>query len=180
MNIFPQALEDIIVQSVDEMLKATEGAFDYRLSGTDATSGRVIPVSVASVLGYSGDQMKGSLVVTCEKIFLEKSHPNLSIGMPVTDPDLLDWIGELTNQMLGRIKNKLAGSGVKFTMSTPTTVSGKSMQVNCPKDGFSLEKTYTGPHGQLVIHFLTVIDPSVSFKSQGIAPASSEGDSILF
>lgn len=138
-----EALTGLVKSAADEFFTTTEPIADYRYAAAGSTDASVA-VTYASVIGYSGDTIKGSLVVTCEKELLDKSHPNHAMGMPVGDPEIIDWIGEIANQMLGRIKNKLSSAGVKFAMGTPTTVTGKSMQITPPKDGFTLSLVYKG------------------------------------
>lgn len=179
-DVFPAALKKMTEDSIAEFAASTDGMTDYKLSKQLPVSG-ADQVEYASVLGYSGDLMKGSLVISCHKKLLEKSHPNIAMEMPVGEPEILDWIGEIANQMLGRIKNKVASAGVKFSMSTPTTVCGRSMQVTIPKDGCAMKQLYQGPHGDLVIHLLAVIDSSVSFDSaQNSNQVAAEGGAILF
>lgn len=179
---FPASLKKMIEESVLELAASTDGLTDYKLSG-DQSNGvdDTIQIGYASVLGYSGELMKGSLVISCQKTLLEKTHPNIAMEMPVGEAEVLDWVGELANQMLGRLKNKIANIGVKFSMSTPTTVCGRSMQVTIPKDGVALKQIYKGPHGDLTVHLLTVIDSSVNFDEANTnTQVAAEGGSILF
>jgi CheY-specific phosphatase CheX len=43
--------------------------------------------------------------------------------------NLVDWLGELSNQLAGRYKNKLAIYGLQPRLSTPTTVTGQLLQL---------------------------------------------------
>lgn len=181
MSGFPPVLKKMTEEAISEFTASTDGLTDYRLKDSQThNQDDQMQVCFASVLGYSGDLMKGSIVISCQKTLLEKSHPNIAMEMPVGDAEVLDWIGEIANQMLGRLKNKVTQAGVKFSMSTPTTVSGRSMQVTIPKDGFALKQCYTGPHGELIVHLLTVVDPSVKFDAVQPTSVAAEGGSILF
>ena len=175
------ALQALVQSAGDEFFATTEPISGYRYSAPGQMDSSV-NVTYASVIGYSGDQVKGSMVISCERELLDKSHPNHAMGMPVGDPEIIDWIGEIANQMLGRIKNKLSSAGVKFAMGTPTTVTGKSMQITPPKDCFALSLVYKGPMKDFQIYLLTVIEPSVTLKAveSSAATTASEGASILF
>lgn len=181
-KVFPEQLKKMTEESVLELVASTDGLMDYKMHSEQAHNDKdQSPVEYASVLGFSGDLMKGSLVISCKKALLEKSHPNLAMEMPVGEPEVLDWVGEIANQLLGRLKNKIAATGVKFSMSTPTTMCGKSMQVSIPKDGYALQQLYQGPHGDFVVHLLTVVDPSVNFELAGNkGQVAAEGGAILF
>lgn len=173
-------LTALVQNSVEEFFAATDGFSAYKFAqiGTESPASLV---TYASVIGYSGDFMKGSLVITCDKRLLHKSHPNHAMGMPVGDQDILDWVGEMANQLLGRVKNKLATCGVKCTMGTPTTVTGQSMQVTPPKDGFAIPLVYTGDANDFLVYFLFVADQSLELKAVAATNATAtEGDSFLF
>lgn len=175
----PPVLTDLVVESVSQMLLSVEACADFKVVGTGALCAVPMAVEVAAVLGYSGNQMKGSLVVTTSRHVVDGSHPNHAMGMPVTEPDLVDWAGEIANQMLGRIKNQLVTRGVIFNMATPTAVLGKSIEVRTPKDGHALEVTLAGRLGSITVHFLAVLDPAVDLTVQG-QKVAGEGDSFLF
>jgi hypothetical protein len=44
-----------------------------------------------------------------------------------------DWIGELANQVLGRIKNRLHPYGISFDVSPPAALSGSMLAFAAPK-----------------------------------------------
>ena len=174
-------LKTLVREAIDELLRSTDGLTAYKFASAQDSPEATLPTAVISVLGFSGEQMKGSLVISCERKLLEKSHPNNAMGMPIGDEDITDWIGELANQMLGRLKNKITIYGCSFSMSTPTTMSSNGLKLTKPKNGSSLEIRYTGDLGELVIHFLAVIDPIFNFDTtQKKMDAKKEGDSILF
>jgi CheY-specific phosphatase CheX len=163
------------------MLASIEPLADAKLIRSGKSSEDTATVGVASVLGFSGDAMRGSLVVVSDRELLAASHPNLGMGMPVEEGDIADWSGEIANQMLGRIKNRLFTIGVKFSMSTPTTVTSKAMQIRDAKDGYVVEFAFSTSKGAMVVHFLTIIAENVSFDSEPSTSASaSEGDSFMF
>lgn len=176
----PESLGTIITGCVADMLNAVAELAEAKLTRSGDSNGDTATVGVASVLGFAGEQMKGSLVVSCERSLLAASHPNLAMGMPVDEASILDWSGEMANQMLGRIKNKLSTIGIKMSMSTPTTVTGKAMQVRAAKDGHAAEFVFTTSQGSLCVHFLVVIGDGVRFDAEATASAASEGDSLLF
>jgi hypothetical protein len=70
------------------------------------------------VVGFSGDQMRGTLL-------LATSREPLGRTSPTTDASLREWIAELSNQLLGRIKNRLIPHGVTLHLSTPIVLRGQ-------------------------------------------------------
>ena len=93
---------------------------DYSLSlqraecadGSDA-----IELVYCSVIGFSSEQMRGTLL-------LATSSEPLGRTSPVQGGSLREWIAELANQLLGRIKTRLAERGVLLALSTPVVLRG--------------------------------------------------------
>jgi CheY-specific phosphatase CheX len=69
------------------------------------------------VVGFTGDQIRGS-------ILLATTREPLGRTAPVNDTSFREWIAELANQLLGRIKNKLVRRGVVLHVSTPVVLRG--------------------------------------------------------
>jgi CheY-specific phosphatase CheX len=95
--------------------KATElfSAYDVTCSKSEA------PISdeqLCGILGFTGDQMCGSVVITATADAITCSNP---IGDGVTR----SWIAELTNQLVGRFKNELLRHAVDITMSVPVVLT---------------------------------------------------------
>jgi CheY-specific phosphatase CheX len=72
-----------------------------------------------------GGQIRGSLVLSVPTVLLTQSHPTR-----ITDPsDVTDWLMELANLLLGRIKTRLVSRGVKTELSTPLSVRAAALQL---------------------------------------------------
>jgi hypothetical protein len=69
------------------------------------------------VVGFTGEQMRGTLM-------LATSSEPLGRTSPMRDASLREWIAELSNQLLGRIKNRLLVHGVDLHLSTPVVLRG--------------------------------------------------------
>jgi CheY-specific phosphatase CheX len=90
--------------------------------------GQGIDVPFASTIGFTSAQLVGVLVLTLCRDLAERSLPaNLKNG-EVADEIIADWTGELSNQALGRLKNRFYSSGVEITLSTPTVFAGKELR----------------------------------------------------
>jgi len=173
----------VIKQSIEGFIEST-GTSSYKFLGSPEVRREAVDVHFASVIGFSSSFFKGSLVAICESDFLDKTHPNHQMGMPVGPDEIADWSGEISNQLLGRVKNILSANDVKFDMGTPTTVSGKTMQLSEPKEGILLKLTFAGEHGPLDVFFQALMDKNLIIKDIDLDKQSdasaAEGDSILF
>lgn len=171
-------LVKVIKYSIERFILST-GVLSYKFLDSPEVHKESMEVHFASVIGFSGGSFKGSLVAICEAAFLDKSHPNHQMDMPVGPDEIADWSGEISNQLLGRIKNILCANDVKFDMGTPTTVSGKTMQIAAPKEGILLKLRFAGEHGPIDVFFQVVMDKSLIIQNIDLEkpPEASAGTS---
>lgn len=80
-----------------------------------------------SVLGFTGERIRGSVTLTTTLSLLLKSHPLTKLGQELTEVELTDWLGELANQIVGRLKSDLCAQGAAISLSTPTCLMGRSL-----------------------------------------------------
>jgi hypothetical protein len=71
---------------------------------------------LSGVIGFVGRRVRG----TC---LLAGSEGPLAASCP-EGGRLYDWVGELANQLVGRLKSKLLGLGVEVALTTPIVLSG--------------------------------------------------------
>lgn len=75
---------------------------------------------VAAQLDFTGEQLGGSLYLVCSREVVERSYPLHGPDYePVEHDAMQDWVGELSNQLLGRVKNRLVPYGVRILLNTP-------------------------------------------------------------
>jgi hypothetical protein len=94
---------------------------------------------VCGVMGFGGKLVRGSLVLAATREPLERTNPD-GFGSQ------RDWVCELSNQLMGRIKNRLLSAGVEILLATPAGLSGVNLaptqsrlrapQVFAAADGF--------------------------------------------
>lgn len=117
------------------------------------------------------------------RVSLNHSHPNVSMGMPVESADRVDWLGEIANQVLGRIKNLTLEYSVNFSLSAPSVVKGQTLEV-LGHGKKMVEKFYFVADGHPVtITFVCAINPNFNFDTAVKVEKKShaaEGDSLLF
>jgi CheY-specific phosphatase CheX len=111
----------------DEILEQTISAAcvslfeDYKLPLVRIRHGSLradMPLLFCGVVGFSGEQMRGTLL-------LATSRGPLGRTTPTTDSSLREWIAELANQLLGRVKNQLLARSVTLHMTTPIVLRGE-------------------------------------------------------
>src|SRR5882724_669396 len=77
-------------------------------------------LAVCGVMGFGGKSMRGALVLATTREPLEKTNPD-SFGSQ------RDWVCELANQLMGRVKNRLLSRDVEILLATPAGLSGENL-----------------------------------------------------
>src|SRR5438105_11537361 len=72
------------------------------------------PSPLAVFIGFAGRLLRGSLTLVAPFSLLQTTYPFALRAEPEAELDVLDWSGELANQLLGRISNRLAARGIEL------------------------------------------------------------------
>lgn len=131
-----------------------------------------IEASMTSIVGLSSPDVSASVAL----ITSESAVASLS---PYQDLEAADWLGELGNQLGGRLKNKMSCFGISPCLSTPTTVRGRFLHVtSIAAESFEVTARFMG---QAAIAQLTLnIDPEVELRESFEGCTLQEGTLELF
>lgn len=77
---------------------------------------RLSDVALLGVAGFGGPNFTGYVVINANEHVLRQSN--------LTTSSMEDWMAELSNQLLGRIKNHLLRQGVAMQRMPPMVVTG--------------------------------------------------------
>ena len=148
-------------------------AYDVSLEPSDLdTFRRNSDVNLLSVIGFAGKEISGTLVLGATREPLARSKPNRASDR--------DWIAELANQLLGRIKNKILRRGIVFYAMPPAVVSGEHLAPVVSGADFR-PCVFTTPGGivclWIELHLAGDLQPDPSVAEDGIP---DEGDLLLF
>lgn len=107
--------------------------------------------------------------------------PQPGTGLP-SSADMQDWIGELANQLLGRLKNKLRPHGVLFTVATPLCMTGRDLRVDRDGGDDPHFLRFRGPGAPLYVQFCATLAPAFVFldRPADVGEQPQEGDLMLF
>ncbi len=122
------------------------GSFKRREADDDA---RPDPGLIA-VIGFSGDTMRGALGVTAPSPAIAALHP-LASARELAEDDLEDWLAELANQLLGRIKGELLDHGVTLWTAAPVLLRGISLRIASRSYEGLRAYSFVGAAGRLVV-----------------------------
>lgn len=131
---------------------------------------------VAGVIGFVCDAMRGSLVVYGSKRLLAAMGQTNG-----SDLGLRDWAGEVANQTLGRLKNKLLHYGVMLNMTTPVVVVGFRLDVTAPGAAPRVAVAASSVHGTVRVALDVVAEPDALVGAiESIPMGAVEGELLLF
>jgi chemotaxis protein CheX len=134
---------------------------------------------LASSIGLSGSTVRGALVVVARPAFFKLTYPS-ELGVPRSDDDVADWAGEVVNQLLGRIKNRLSTYGLDFTTSTPTVVRGDRLQLRIDESN-TIRRPLSIRGERVDVHFEIERDDDQPLLANGASgTATPEGHAFLF
>lgn len=127
-------------------------------------------VLYAGVIGFTGP-LRGTLVLAPTRTLLERSRQ----GSPF---EYRDWAGELANQLLGRIKNRLRGHGAEIHATTPVVLKGHYF-ASFPKVDLSLHCFAAAP-GNVSVWFDAELADGLTLLARDVQTGLREGEAILF
>ena len=96
---------------------------DYKLeirAGEPGKSCAAERFLLCGVIGFTSKNMRGVLALATTREPLERTNP-------APRPSHRDWLCELVNQLLGRIKNQMLSRGIEIFQSTPVALRGEHL-----------------------------------------------------
>jgi CheY-specific phosphatase CheX len=131
-----------------------------------------------AVIGFGGRSFRGSLIVSANPGLLERSCPVACAG---NEPQLEDWLGEIANQLLGRLKAQLLAHGIVIELCTPTTVAGLELRVRPRGDHHTPPLWLVSGSDWLVVRLDAIAAPEVLLcLSPDPSHSATEGEVLLF
>ena len=169
-----QVLSSIVAEVTPQLFEAYGTSVEH-ISATLQPDPSVAP-ELAGVLGFVGDDLHGTVTLATSTAVMQ------GMMKDVPGADLLtDWLAELTNQLLGRIKNRLLRCGTSVMSSTPVVVTGQQLKVAMGEHSVNCCHTFRTGVGALHVWLGAEIAEGVEIREKGsIEPAPGEGDLLLF
>jgi hypothetical protein len=143
--------------------------------------GQGIEEPFASTIGFTSARLVGVLVLTASRGLAELSLPAVLKSGPVTDGIVADWTGELSNQVLGRLKNRFYAVGLEIALSTPTVFAGKELRHFSQPSSIYRSIMFAGD-GSLLAEFQADYQEDFEIGEGKIAEeeAPPEGEALFF
>jgi hypothetical protein len=135
------------------------------------TAGTAAP-ALSAVIGFSGPGIRGTCILAASESPIKMSDP--IGGSPRA------WIAELSNQLVGRIKNKLLAHGAEVYVTTPVVLRAELL---APVDGRSqlAPRAFASQGGNVFVWIELDTDPTLLLSvTPREAAAVQEGDAVMF
>lgn len=131
--------------------------------------------ALTALIGFSGPVLVGALGLIGAEASLAKTAPD------DVKFDAHDWVGELANQALGRVKIALLRAGVEIQASTPVVLRGISVSVMRTEQ----VRTFVLEHADGAIHLWVDYTPRIELQPGDLTPIESDeildaGEALFF
>jgi CheY-specific phosphatase CheX len=149
----------------------------------ESEQGTTLPVGtdmIVASIGLAGPDFRGALIVHAPPVFFARSFPASLNRTVVSDAAMIDWAGEISNQLLGRLKNRLGQLGLDFAISTPTVVRGDKLTLNTPAPSVQRALQVADARADVVFHIAHDAGKPLLPASGPAIAASLEGEALLF
>jgi hypothetical protein len=135
----------------------------------------------ATSVGFTNPILPGILAMTMDRELVVQSRPAELQAKAPSEKELDDWVGELCNQLLGRIKNQLLHYEIVLKVSIPSTVRGQWLRRALIGASISRKMSYIKGSSSVCVYFDAKTPKSLDLKPlPGRAGIASEGQLTLF
>jgi hypothetical protein len=128
---------------------------------------------LCGVIGFTSKHLRGALVLACTREPLERTNPGIN-------PSHRDWICELANQLLGRVKNQMLDRNVEIYQSTPVALRGDHLAPVFQQR--LVAELFTAEGGVICVWMDCEFDEGFAIPEASVCDAAplSEGEMSLF
>ena len=146
-------------------------AYDVTLTQvTQANWGHSNEPLVSAIMGFVSAEVRGTCLLACEQGAIRQSCP--------PGGRIRDWIGELANQLVGRLKVKLLGHNIEIGLTTPIVLQGIQLQ---PLPKSALEPAvFSCTGGTVLVWVEAEVAAGFSLPPQRAPDAGESGDLMFF
>lgn len=134
---------------------------------------------LGSVVGFRGKGVRGGLALVAPMDFIAELLP---VPRSVADGErqLRDWSGEMANQLVGRLKNKLSARSVDFEVGMPICFTGKGIRFVFLPDAEGLSLCFRAAATSVRVHLDCSLSPELAAGDVTGLRIVPEGNVLLF
>jgi hypothetical protein len=160
-----------------DITRALFGSYGARLELDGSPAQKTLAnANFVTVIGFSSRTFNGSLLLALPRGLVEQT-------LPASEAALADWCGELANQLLGRLKNRLIDYQVSLSMTLPVVISGGRFALPTRTRPVTRYFCFVSDWGKFFVRLEAEIGPNVELVRQARTEAGrvlDEGELLLF
>jgi len=126
-------------------------------------------VLVSGVIGFVGPEVRGTCLLVGNRAPFAQSSP--------TKEHSRDWVGELTNQLVGRLKRKFSLFGLEVAVTTPVVLSGVHLRP-MPRRDLS-PRVLSADSGSVMVWVEVEAAPGFTLGTSPGESGDEEGDVLM-
>jgi hypothetical protein len=109
----PARYQRIFLAVAEDCCAQLFAGYGYPLVPASPAAGATL--AYFGIIGFTATALNGSLVLGCSEEALSRSNPAKAVHVR-------EWVGELANQLVGRVKNQLLLYALELRVDTPVTL----------------------------------------------------------
>jgi CheY-specific phosphatase CheX len=160
-------LDEIARTCTKELLEA----YGVAAGPVQNAGGLEASLGFAGVIGFTGPALRGTLLIATTNRTLERSNP-----APTSPPR--EWMAELANQLLGRIKNQLLTCEIEIHLTTPLVLRGQHLSIEALRKVSPIEMVTD--EGPILVVLETEPAGTLELVRRRDIQVGAEGDSLLW
>lgn len=163
---------DVLTESAEQLFAACRRPL-YRVADWDGQ----VPEELhsAASIGFTASSLRGALVLALPENTLLALSP---LSGPLKHELRQDWLSELANQMLGRVKNKLLAWNVDISLSISLTIRAAHLKLSLD-DRQVVGTCLSDGHLRAYAWIDALARPELMLRLTG-EEAQAEGELVLF
>ena len=174
---FRRVFEQVAAAACEDLF----GRYGVTVRRADESANPVSPeFFLCAVIGFTGRDVRGTLVLALTEELSGLSNPVAGTNPSATDRVIQrDWVGELSNQLLGQIKIEMLRRGVEIYVNLPAVLQGQHL-APLPRSQLKPLK-FTLADGAAAVWI--ELEAREGFKIEAAASAGegpAPGDTLLF
>ncbi len=134
---------------------------------------------MGSVVGFKGHNLRGGLAFVAPASLVAKMLP-VPEDKERVELQLRDWSGEIANQLVGRLKNKLASRAFDFDVGTAVCFRGMAIRLSFLPNVEALSLSFSIPSAGVRVYLDCSFVKGASEEEDHTIRIVPEGDVVIF
>ncbi len=169
MTLENRSVNDRVAEIAADSCVALWEAYGVRLTPVEFRAEELPSTPMLfGAIGFVGDTLRATCLLGADEVLIEASGR--------AGCEARDWIAELSNQLIGRIKMRLFACGVQVKLTTPLALSGIKLRPLPRHAGSPL--AFQAARGRVIVWLELESQPGLQLSSE--RPLSVTPGSLVF